>query len=192
MNPTNLTRRAVIDKVFKSSVLCLSFSVAGTTLLLTPEQARAQKVPFRKLSDAQVRTLEALGETMVPGAAALGLAHFVDHQISVEPGESLLIAKYLQAPVPYSDFYANGLKVADGMAQKIAGKPIAELDDAALEGVVGEMSKGGAVVDGFPIFLFYMCLRSDAVDVVYGTPAGFEKLNIPYMEHVKPPEGWNV
>jgi hypothetical protein len=48
------------------------------------------------------------------------------------------------------------------------------------------------VVDGFPIFLFFMCLRSDAVDVVYGTPAGFEKLNIPYMQHILPPEGWNA
>jgi hypothetical protein len=188
----NLTRRAVIDKVFKSSVLCLSFSVAGTTLLLTPEQARAQKVPMLKLSAAQVKALEALAETMVPGSVALGVAHFVDHQINAEPGDCLLIAKYLQAPVPYADFYANGLKVADGMAQKIAGKPISDLDGEALERVVREMSKGGAVVDGFPIFLFYMCLRSDAVDVVYGTPAGFEKLNIPYMEHVKPPEGWNV
>jgi hypothetical protein len=187
----NLTRRAVIDKVFKGSVLALGFSVAGTTLLLTPEQARAQKVPLRKLSDAQVKTLEALGEAMVPGSVALGLTHFVDHQLAAEPGDCLLIAKYLQAPLPYSDFYGNGLKVADAMAQKIAGKPVAALEGAALEGVVKEMSKGGAVVDGFPIFLFYMCLRSDAVDVVYGTPAGFEKLNIPYMEHIKPPEGWN-
>ena len=39
--------------------------------------------------------------------------------------------------------------------------------------------------------LFYVCLRSDAVDVVYGTPEGFRKLNIPYMEHILPPEGWD-
>ena len=188
---TNLTRRAVIDKAFKSSLLALSFSVAGTTLLLTPEQARAQKVPLKKLTAAQVKTLEALAETMVPGSTAAGVTHFVDHQLNADPGDCLLIAKYLQAPLPYSDFYGTGLKVADGMSQKLAGKPIADLDEAARVKVVTEMSKGGAVVDGFPIFLFYMCLRSDAVDVVYGTPAGFEKLNIPYMEHIKPPEGWN-
>jgi hypothetical protein len=53
------------------------------------------------------------------------------------------------------------------------------------------MSKPGNVVDGFPIFLFYLCFRSDTVDVVYGTPEGFKKLNVPYMEHIMPPEGWN-
>ena len=57
--------------------------------------------------------------------------------------------------------------------------------------LVKSMSVPGTVTDGFPTFLFYMCLRSDAVDVVYGTPEGFKKLNIPYMQHIMPPEGWN-
>ena len=60
-----------------------------------------------------------------------------------------------------------------------------------LDGVIKQMSAPGTVVDGFPIFLFYMCLRSDAVDIVYGTPEGFRKLNIPYMQHIMPPEGWD-
>jgi hypothetical protein len=33
-------------------------------------------------------------------------------------------------------------------------------------------------------------VRSDAVDVVYGTPAGFEALGVPYMEHIMPPRRW--
>ena len=28
-------------------------------------------------------------------------------------------------------------------------------------------------------------------DVVYGTPEGFKKLGVPYMEHILPPEGWS-
>ena len=32
--------------------------------------------------------------------------------------------------------------------------------------------------------------RSDAVDVVYGTPEGFAKLGVPYMPHIMPPTSW--
>lgn len=188
----NLTRRAVLDKALKSSVLCLGFSVGGVTLMLTPEQARAQKLALRTLKPDQVKVLEVLAEGMVPGSVKLGVTHFIDHQLSAEPGDCLLIAKYLQAPVPYAGFYAAGLKVAEGMAQSTAGKPLASLDAAALEGLIKQMSKPGTVVEGYPIFLFYLCLRSDAVDVVYGTPEGFEKLNVPYMSHILPPETWNA
>ena len=184
----NLTRRAVLDKALKSSVLCLGFSVGGVTMMLTPEQARAQKVNLRTLKPDQVTMLEALAEGLVPGSVKAGVTHFIDHQISIEPGDCLLIAKYLQAPVPYAGFYATGLKVA----QSMAGKPLASLDAAALESLLTKMSKPGTVVEGFPIFLFYLCLRSDAVDVVYGTPEGFEKLNVPYMQHILPPETWDA
>ena len=36
----------------------------------------------------------------------------------------------------------------------------------------------------------YLILRSDAVDVVYGTMAGYEALNIPYMAHIAPTNKW--
>lgn len=41
-----------------------------------------------------------------------------------------------------------------------------------------------------PARLFYFALRSDAVDVVYGTVEGFQKLGIPYMPHIAPPRNW--
>jgi len=186
------TRRDVINKVFKGSVLCLAFSMGGATLMLTPEQARAQQVPLKKLTPAQVKVVEKLGEAIVPGSVALGLAHFLDHQLAALPENCLLIAKYLQAPTPFADFYGAGLKIAGAMSQRVTGKAIETLDAAGIEQVVKEMSKGGAVVDGFPIFLFYLCLRSDAVDVTYGTPEGFKKLNVPYMQHILPPETWNA
>lgn len=188
----SVTRRDVIEKVFKSSVLTLGFSVSGLTVLLTPEQARARQVPLKTLSAAQATIVERLAETMVPGSVKLGVTHFVDHQLAATPEDTLLIAKYLQAPLPYADFYANGLKAADSMAQQTARKPLAELDATQLDRIVGAMARPGAVAGGFPIFLFYMCLRSDAVDVTYGTPEGFAKLNVPYMQHILPPETWNA
>lgn len=187
-----LTRRSLVDRAFKSSLLCLTFKIGGATLLLTPEQARAQGVPLQKLSDEQARRLELLAEAMVPGSAGQGVVQFVDHQLNADPNEALLVAKYFGVGLPYINFYAKGLEVVAGMAQQAAGKSLEELDAAESEQLIKSMSMPGAVVDGFPVFLFYMCLRSDAVDVVYGTPAGFEKLNIPYMQHILPPEGWDV
>jgi hypothetical protein len=186
-----VTRRTFVETAIKGSTLYLCFTVQGGTLLLTPEQARAKDVPLRKLSDAQAQTLEILGEAIVPGSAKVGLTHFLDHQLGADPNEALLIAKYFGVALPYSDFYAAGAGVAEAIAERSASKSIAQMAAAELNGVIKQMSAPGTVVDGFPIFLFYMCLRSDAVDVVYGTPEGFEKLNIPYMQHIMPPEGWD-
>ena len=186
-----MTRRDFVDRAFKGSMLALTFEVGGTALLLTPGQARAQDVPMRNLDATQRRRLELLGETMVPGAVEAGLAHFVDHQLGEDPNNALLLCKFLGVRAPYIGFYGAGLNVANGMSQDIIGKPMDELNGAEATELVRAMSHPEAIIDGFPAVLFYMCLRSDAVDVVYGTPEGFRKLNIPYMEHIMPPEGWD-
>ena len=36
----------------------------------------------------------------------------------------------------------------------------------------------------------YLVLRSDAVDVVYGTMEGYAGLGIPYMPHIAPTKRW--
>ena len=36
----------------------------------------------------------------------------------------------------------------------------------------------------------YLLLRSDAVDVVYGTMDGYAALGIPYMPHIAPSKRW--
>lgn len=186
-----ITRRSLVNRAFKGSLLCLAFNVSGASLLLTPEEARARDIPLRKLNDVQARRMDLLADAILPGAAAQGVTHFIDHELDNDPNDALLIAKYFQVPLPYVNFYTKGIEVAASMADKNIGKSIDELDASEAAGLVEAMSAPGAVVDGFPIFLFYMCLRSDAVDVVYGTPEGFEKLNIPYLEHILPPEGWD-
>ena len=45
-----------------------AFTVGGASVLLTPGEARAQGVPFRLLNAKEAETIEALGETLVPGA----------------------------------------------------------------------------------------------------------------------------
>src|SRR5713101_8087545 len=58
----------------------LAFTVGGAQVLLTAREARAQGVPFGLLKADEAESIEALGETLVPGARAAGIAHFIDHQ----------------------------------------------------------------------------------------------------------------
>jgi hypothetical protein len=81
----------------------LAFTVGGAELLLTPRAARAQGVPLRTLSAAQAEMLDALGETLVPGARQAGLSHFIDQQISIPPEEALLEARILNVRPPYAN-----------------------------------------------------------------------------------------
>lgn len=185
------TRRDFVDRALKGSVLALSFEMGGASLLLTPKQARAQDVPLRNLDETQARRIEILGGTIVTGAVDAGLVHFLDHQMGVDPDDALLLCKYFNVRPPYINFYGAGLEIAAGMSNEVVGKPIEDLNAEEAQQLVRAMGNPELLVDGFPVFLFYMCLRSDAVDVVYGTPEGFRKLNIPYMEHIMPPEGWD-
>src|SRR6202007_3000636 len=62
-----------------ASMGLLAFAVGGSEILMTPGEARARAVPFRLLNAEEAETLEALGEALVPGARAAGVAHFIDH-----------------------------------------------------------------------------------------------------------------
>lgn len=188
---TRVSRRSLLQAAIKGPALYLGFAIGGETLYLTPQEARSKAVSLRRLNAVQAATLESLGEAIVPESAKLGLVQFIDHQLQVDPNDALLIAKYFGVAVPFLDFYAAGVKVANAIARRMAGRSISELNPGELNTFLERVSKPRAVVDGFPIFLFYLCLRSDAVDVVYGTPDGFRDLNIPYMQHILPPEGWD-
>jgi hypothetical protein len=88
MNP--IERR---DLMKRAATGALAFTVGGVETLLAAREARAQNIPFRLLKASEAGTIEALGETLVPGARTAGVAHFIDQQISVPPGEALLEAR---------------------------------------------------------------------------------------------------
>src|SRR5207253_5775475 len=91
----------------------LAFTVGGVEVLLTPSAARAQGVPLRTLTAAQAATLDALGETLVPGARQAGISHFVDQQLSIPAEEALLEARILNVRPPYANFYRAALGAVD-------------------------------------------------------------------------------
>src|SRR5436853_3991939 len=143
----------------------LAFTVGGAQVLLTPREARAQGVPFRLLQAPEAETLEALGETLVPGARAAGIAHFIDHQISVPPEEALLEARILNVRPPYANFYRAAITAVDRSSQALHGRKFAQLSTVEQRELVNAMRQNK--IDGWqgPAGGFvYFLLRSDAVD----------------------------
>src|SRR4051794_19133138 len=99
---TQMQRRAFV----KGAALgALAFTVGGAEVLLTPGEARSRGVPFRLLKPPEAETIEALGETLVPGARSAGIAHFIDQQLSVPAEEALLEARIMNVRPPYANFY---------------------------------------------------------------------------------------
>jgi hypothetical protein len=175
-----------------AGVGALAFTVGGAPVLLTPEEARAQNVAFRTLNPEQVATLEALGETLVPGARAAGISHFIDHQISIPATEALLEARILNVKPPFANFYRATLGAVDRASQAVnGGRKFAELGAAEQYGFVDNMRQNK--IEGWqgpPGGFVYTVLRFDSIDVVYGTMAGYDALGIPYMAHIAPTQRW--
>jgi hypothetical protein len=169
----------------------LAFTVGSASVMMTPGQARAQGVPFRLLKAHEAETIEALGETLVPGAQRAGVAHFVDQQVSVSPGEALLEARQLNVKPPFINFYRAAIGAVDKAAQARSGRRFAALSPAEQREFVDAMRQNK--IDGWqgPAGSFvYLVTRSDAVDVVYGTMEGYEALGVPYMPHIAPDRRW--
>jgi hypothetical protein len=174
-----------------AAIGALAFTVGGAKVLLTAREARAQGVPFRLLKPEEAETIEALGETLVPGARAAGVAHFIDHQISVPPEEALLEARILNVRPPYANFYRAAVGAVDRTSQAQSGGRFAWLASNEQREFVNLMRQNK--IEGWqgPAGGFvYFVLRSDAVDVVYGTVEGYQALGIPYMAHIAPLKRW--
>jgi hypothetical protein len=175
-----------------AALSALAFSTGGAEVLLSPREARAQNIPFRTLTPEQVATLEALGETLVPGAKQAGISHFVDQQLSIPPGEALLEARILNIRPPYANFYRAALGAIDKASKATqSGRGLAALSDDERHAFVDLMRQNKvAGWQGPPGPFVYLVLRSDAVDVVYGTMDGYAALGIPYMPHIAPEKRW--
>ena len=169
----------------------LSFTVGGATVLMSAREARAQGVPFRLLKADEAETIEALGETLVPGARAAGIAHFIDHQLSVPPEEALLEARILNIRPPYANFYRAAIGAVDRASQAQSGRRFASVASNEQREFVNLMRQNKLEGwQGPPGGFVYFVLRSDAVDVVYGTVEGYQALGIPYMAHIAPLKRW--
>jgi hypothetical protein len=174
-----------------ASMGLLAFTVGGTDILMTPGEARARAVPFRTLNGEEAETLEALGESLVPGAREAGIAHFVDQQVSVPAGEALLEARIVNVKPPFINFYRAAIGGVDKASIARGGKRFAALSALEQHDLIDQLRQNK--IDGWqgpPAGLVYFVVRSDAVDVVYGTMEGYESLGVPYMPHIAPDKRW--
>jgi hypothetical protein len=185
---TAIERRAFMQG---AGLGALAFTIGGAEVMLTPRQARAEGVPLRTLTADQAATLDAVGETLVPGAKEAGITNFVDQQISIPPEQALLQARILNVRPPFANFYRAALGAIEGASTKTKGKKFAELTAAEQHDFVGLMRINK--IDGWqgpPGPFVFNVLRNDAVDVVYSTMEGYAALGIPYMPHIAPTQKW--
>src|SRR5438477_12555962 len=115
---TSIDRRMVLKGAALAS---LAYTVGGAEVLLSPREAHAQGVPLKVLTADERVALEALGDTLLPGARDAGLAHYVDQQLSVDPSESLLLARALGVAPPYANFHRAGLAALDRSSRRAHG-----------------------------------------------------------------------
>ncbi len=182
----DLNRRQLIGAMGATAAGMLIMTPLG---LLPAARARAQGAPLTVLSRAEGEILDALGETLLPGAAEAGITNYVDAQLAKDL--PFLIYRYLDVPIPAVEFYRGGLAALDAYSEATHGSAFADLSSREKTTVVGEMAGGEPEGwEGPPAGLVYFVVRADAVDVVYGTEAGFERLGLPYLEHIAPPERW--
>lgn len=168
-----------------------AFTIGGAEMLLSPAEARSRGAAFAKLSLDEAALLEAFGDALVPGARAAGIAHFVDANLARPHHESLLTARYLDVLPPHDTFYKAGLAALDAASRAVLGAPFTGVPAAAAKPLIAAMLPGTiAPWQGPPPPLFYLAVRSDAADLVYGTRAAFARMQVPYMAHIEPPTDW--
>jgi hypothetical protein len=169
----------------------LAFTVGGASVMMTPAAARAQGVPFRVLKAHEAEVIEALGETLVPGAQRSGISHFIDQQVAVPPSEALLEARQLNVRPPFINFYRAAIAAVDKASETYNRRGFAMMAPSARHDLVDAMRQNK--IDGWqgpPGGFVYTVLRNDALDVVYGTMEGYEQMGVPYMPHIAPDRRW--
>ncbi len=189
MTPEDIGRRKFVRN---TGLGALAFNIGGVATWLTPREAVADGVQFTNLAPADGALLAAFADHLLPGAAAAGIAHFVDHQLGVDPQECLLMCKYFpEIKAPFAAFYNAGIGALREVVTQQYKKSFDTLAAQEKDALTNKLWQGQVENwSGPPPPLFYMMVRSDAVDVVYGTKDGFDELNIPYMAHIMPKEKW--
>lgn len=166
-------------------------TVAGTTWWMTPEAAERKAADWRSFTPENAALLGKFCEALVPGSVAAGVVRFIDHHVSVPHAQSLLMLRYLDVPPPYADFYAAAATALAGYIAAQTGQGWQHLEDARWPDLIRPMIGGNPPEwSGPPAPLVYFALRSDAIDMVYGTKAGFERLGIAYLAHIDPEANW--
>jgi hypothetical protein len=105
-------------------------------------EAQAKQVPLRHLTPAEASLLGVLGDTLLPGAQAAGIAYFIDQQLSVSPERSMLILKYMDYPDSFPGFYRKGALALDALSRARHQANFAGASAEARNDLVREIARG--------------------------------------------------
>ena len=137
-----------------------------------------------RLEPAKIR--RPLSEVSLPGAGACGVARYIEYQLG-QP-VSLLFLRYMDYPISFSQFYKQGIRSLQQESSSRFGCRFEKGSPEQQKTLIQDISQSSPPGwDGPPAPLFYFVLRNDTVDVFYGSPAGFEKLGLPYAALLNPP-----
>jgi hypothetical protein len=177
--------------LLKAGGASLVMTAAAPLSLFDSRKARAEGAPFKVLSLDEVTTIEALSDTLVPGARDAGVSHYIDHELA-SPSPRLLL-RFAQLRGPMAPYYHGALAAFAASITAQGNGAFSSLSPDAQHAVIEALRTGtikpwdaGAVAP--PIF--YGMMRNDGVDVVYGSVEGFKDLGIPYMPHILPKTTW--
>lgn len=174
------------DLIRNTTVGLVLANVAGQSAWMSPAQATAASAGFAVFDPAEAAWLAGLGEAIATPTRAAGLTHYVDHHLTLPPAESLLALRYLDVAPPYAAFYRPAL----ASLQRLYGAPPPSADPRWSGILAGLAGPAPANWLGPPPALFLFAVRLDAIDIAYGTRAGFARLGIDYLAHIEPETDW--
>ena len=174
-----------------SGAILLSYFLGGGSLLLSPAEAKSRGIPYQIFTPEEAELMALLAEAIVPGSRNAGLSHYIDHQLATPKAESMLILKYMGVQGSPVDFYRPALRAFKKSCPLFQEKNVVDIGPQDLTDYITVMSQKNPPGwdNAPPAPFFYFVLRSDAIDVTYGTMDGFDKLDIPYMAHIEPEGG---
>jgi len=172
----------------RHAALWLTGVASATLIFLNFPTAKGGKAAAL-LTAEEIRTLEAICDTLVPGAIQAGVGAFVNAMLS--DSDRMLACELTGLPVAAIDFYPAALAALNRLAIQIGGAEMTALSLTDRQRVVDALlAPGTANWSGPPAALVYWAMRNDAVDAVYGVARGYDQLGVPYAEHIMPPRPW--
>ncbi|MFN2288246.1 MAG: gluconate 2-dehydrogenase subunit 3 family protein [Chromatocurvus sp.] len=178
-------------RFLKTGGLALGAAAASHSVV-SPAAARANGSRLRWLTPLEADTLECIGEALAPGAAKTGICHFIDSQLVAAPADNQLMLQYLGVGhAEHPAFYRTALAAIHALSMRHFDASCGQLDGKQRQALLAMLATDDTPGwEGAPASFVFFVLRSDAIDVVYGTEAGSRRLELPYMAHITPEMPW--
>ena len=169
----------------------LAFTVGGAEVLLTPGAARAQGVPFRLLNAKKARPSRRWARRWCPARArpALRISSTTRSQCRrrrrcCRRASSTCVHRLRISIAPPSARLTAAARRSPAGNLRRCRRPISAISSTICARTRSKAGPDRAEGSSTRI------LRSDAVDVVYGTMEGYAALGIPYQAHIVPTKRW--